>query len=64
MTTRTPLPVRRSPAALAGTDPALVRQAVLDAFIKLNPRHMLRNPVMFTVEVTTALSLVFWIVNL
>jgi len=61
MTTRTPLPVRRSPAALAGTDPALVRRAVLDAFIKLNPRHMVRNPVMFTVEVTTALALALWI---
>src|SRR5450631_4632433 len=61
MTTRTPLPVRRSPAALAGTDPALVRRAALDAFAKLNPRHMIRNPVMFTVEVTTVLALVFWI---
>jgi potassium-transporting ATPase ATP-binding subunit len=61
MTTRTPLPVRRSPAALAGTDPALVRRAALDAFTKLNPRHMIRNPVMFTVEVTTVLALVFWI---
>jgi potassium-transporting ATPase ATP-binding subunit len=61
MTTRTPLPVRRSPAALAGTDPALVRRAAVDAFTKLNPRHMIRNPVMFTVEVTTVLALLFWI---
>jgi potassium-transporting ATPase ATP-binding subunit len=53
--------VRRSPAALAGTDPALVRRAALDAFIKLDPRHMVRNPVMFTVEVTSLLALVFWI---
>jgi K+-transporting ATPase ATPase B chain len=30
-------------------DPAIVRRAIGDAFIKLNPRHMVRNPVMFVV---------------
>src|SRR5262252_9101771 len=39
----------------------IVRQAVLDSFIKLNPRAMMKNPVMFVVEVgsviTTALLL-------
>ena len=29
----------------------IVRRAVLDSFVKLNPRHMMRNPVMFVVEV-------------
>ena len=61
MSTRSSLRVRRSPAALAGTDPAILRHAALEAFVKLNPRHMVRNPVMFTVEVTTVLALVFWI---
>ncbi len=61
MSTQPSLRVRRSPAALAGTDPAIVRRGALEAFVKLNPRHMLRNPVMFTVEVTTVLALVFWI---
>jgi potassium-transporting ATPase ATP-binding subunit len=52
---------RRGPAALTGTDPGLLRRAALDAVSKLNPRHMIRNPVMFTVEVTTLLAAVFWI---
>jgi K+-transporting ATPase ATPase B chain len=32
-------------------DPPLVRRAVGDAFAKLDPRHMVRNPVMFVVLV-------------
>ncbi|MFI5371146.1 MAG: potassium-transporting ATPase subunit KdpB [Candidatus Eisenbacteria bacterium] len=32
-------------------DPAIVRRAAGDAFRKLDPRHMARNPVMFVVEV-------------
>ncbi|PJJ60440.1 potassium-transporting ATPase subunit KdpB [Hymenobacter chitinivorans] len=34
--------------------PALVAEAVKQAFVKLDPRIMFRNPVMFTVEVGTA----------
>ena len=33
--------------------PALVREAVGQAFVKLDPRTMFRNPVMFTVEIGT-----------
>jgi len=32
-------------------DAAILRRAVGDAFVKLDPRHMMRNPVMFVVEV-------------
>jgi K+-transporting ATPase ATPase B chain len=32
------------------------RQAVIDAFVKLNPRRMVRNPVMFVVEVGSILT--------
>lgn len=32
------------------------RQAVVDAFLKLNPRYMLRNPVMFVTEVGSVLT--------
>jgi len=42
-------------------DPALVRRAAGDAFRKLRPRHMVRNPVMFVVlagSVWTTLALV------
>jgi K+-transporting ATPase ATPase B chain len=32
-------------------DPAIVRRALVDSLRKLDPRHMIRNPVMFVVEV-------------
>ncbi|RYY53490.1 MAG: K(+)-transporting ATPase subunit B [Chitinophagaceae bacterium] len=38
-------------------DPALVGTAVKQAFVKLNPRVMVKNPVMFTVEIGTAIML-------
>ena len=38
-------------------EPALVQTALKQSFIKLNPRVMLRNPVMFTVEVGTVIML-------
>ncbi|CAN5598299.1 potassium-transporting ATPase subunit KdpB [soil metagenome] len=37
-------------------DGAIVRQAVFDSFRKLNPRHQVRNPVMFVVLVGSALT--------
>jgi len=37
-------------------DAALLRVAIGDSFVKLNPRHMVRNPVMFVVEVGAVLS--------
>lgn len=36
-------------------EPALVQTALKESFIKLNPKVMLRNPVMFTVEVGTVI---------
>lgn len=38
-------------------EPALVREAVKQSFIKLNPVLMFENPVMFTVELGTAVML-------
>lgn len=38
-------------------DPELVGVAIRQAFIKLNPSQMVRNPVMFTVEIATAVML-------
>ncbi|OGN92776.1 MAG: potassium-transporting ATPase subunit B [Chloroflexi bacterium RBG_13_50_21] len=38
----------------------LYLSAVTDALIKLNPRHMLRNPVMFVVEVGSLLTTLLW----
>jgi potassium-transporting ATPase ATP-binding subunit len=34
----------------------IVRQALLDSFIKLNPRAMMKNPVMFVVEVGSVIT--------
>jgi K+-transporting ATPase ATPase B chain len=42
-------------------DPAIVRQAALDSVVKLDPRHMIRNPVMFTVEVGSVLVTILWL---
>jgi K+-transporting ATPase ATPase B chain len=36
-------------------DPALLRAAIPEAFRKLDPRRLVRNPVMFVVEITAAL---------
>ena len=37
-------------------EPEIVRRAMRDAFVKLNPKHMLRNPVMFVVLVGSVLT--------
>ena len=44
---------------------SLVNTALKQSFIKLNPRVMFRNPVMFTVEICTAvmLAVCLWIMN-
>ncbi|HEY7493527.1 MAG TPA: hypothetical protein VIH59_20750, partial [Candidatus Tectomicrobia bacterium] len=42
--------------ACALFDPPIVRRALLDAFIKLDPRHQVRNPVMCVVEVCSVLT--------
>ncbi len=45
-------------------DPAIVRPAALDAFKKLNPRTMAKNPVMFVVEVGSILVTVLFAYDL
>ena len=37
-------------------DGKIVRQALIDALVKLNPRTMMRNPVMFVVEVGSVIT--------
>src|SRR3954469_1212293 len=37
-------------------DPPIVRRAIVDALLKLDPRRQLRNPVMFTVLVGSILT--------
>ncbi len=47
---------RRQARRLSIFDPEMVRQASLRSFSMLNPRSMMRNPVMFLVEIGTALT--------
>jgi len=46
-------------------EPSLVNAALKNSFIKLNPRYILRNPVMFTVEIGTVIMLgvCIWVAN-
>jgi potassium-transporting ATPase ATP-binding subunit len=48
----------RKPLGLTGE---MYRRALLDALLKLNPRSMMRNPVMFVVEVGSVLTTALWI---
>jgi K+-transporting ATPase ATPase B chain len=45
-------------------DPSIIKPAIGDSFKKLNPRDMMKNPVMFVVEVGTALVSVLYIADL
>src|SRR5689334_17531014 len=42
-------------------DGPIVRRATLDSFKKLDPRHQVKNPVMFVVEVGSVLTTVLWL---
>ena len=42
-------------------DTKIVRRALLDSFLKLNPRTMMKNPVMFVVEVGSVITTVLLI---
>ncbi len=42
-------------------DWAIVRPALIDAFRKLDPRHQIKNPVMFVVEVASVLTTGLWL---
>ena len=39
----------------------MYQRAVLDSFLKLNPRWMVRNPVMFVVEISSIITTILWI---
>src|SRR5678809_1182159 len=39
----------------------MYKRAITDSFLKLNPRWMVRNPVMFVVEVGSVLTTALWI---
>ena len=39
----------------------IYQRAIVESFVKLNPRLMVRNPVMFVVEVGSVLTTALWI---
>jgi len=45
-------------------DRTIVRRALWDALVKLNPRVMMRNPVMFVVEIGSILTTILFFANL
>jgi len=45
-------------------DSKIVRRALVDALVKLSPRTMMRNPVMFVVEIGSALTTVLLMLNI
>ena len=42
----------------------ILRRAIVDSFVKLNPRHQTKNPVMFVVEVGSVLTTILFFTNL
>ena len=46
----------KAPGSKSIFDPAIIKTATVDALKKLNPRTMMRNPVMFIVEVGSVLT--------
>ena len=55
---------RRRTAVATLADPTILGPAVLDAFRKLDPRVMVRNPVMFAVEIVATLTTVLFLRDL
>ena len=47
--------------AIALFDPDIIKKAIIDAVWKLDPRQLMRNPVIFVTEVVTALVTILWI---
>jgi K+-transporting ATPase ATPase B chain len=43
--------------------PEIVRRALIDSFLKLDPRVQIRNPVMFVVEIGAVITTVTWFIQ-
>ena len=52
---------RKNDQASAGFIPAIYQRAAVDAVFKLDPRLMVKNPVMFVVEAGSALTTLLWL---
>ena len=45
-------------------DPKIIRRALWDSVLKLAPQHVIKNPVMFVVEVGSVLTTAAWVIDL
>jgi K+-transporting ATPase ATPase B chain len=55
---------RKTTPVTALLDPKIVIPAIVSSFIKLNPRTLIKNPVMFVLEIVTALTTIILIRDL
>ena len=55
------LKLQKRTTGSAMLDPKIVFPAIGSAFVKLDPRSMIRNPVMFVVEVVAALTTIIFL---
>ncbi|MBV8998539.1 MAG: potassium-transporting ATPase subunit B, partial [Solirubrobacterales bacterium] len=49
--------------AISLFQPEIVKRALLDSVLKLDPRVQIRNPVMFVVEIGAAITTVTWLIQ-
>ena len=49
--------------AISLFQPEIIRRALLESFLKLDPRVQIRNPVMFVVEVGAVITTVTWLIQ-
>src|SRR5690349_14903661 len=61
---RPPKVRRRSPGSRSLFDRTILRRAALDSLIKLDPRTLAKNPVMFVVEVGSVLTTILFLRDL
>jgi potassium-transporting ATPase ATP-binding subunit len=59
----TRLPKVRTRRARSMFEAPIMRRAVRGAFVKLDPRHMVRNPVIFVVEIGSVITTVEFFVQ-
>src|ERR1700704_4149422 len=56
--------IRKRMPVSALLDPKIVVPAIASAFVKLDPRTLMKNPVMFVLEVVTALTTIILVRDL
>jgi K+-transporting ATPase ATPase B chain len=57
------VPATHEREAVSLFQPEIVRRAVLDSLIKLDPRVQIRNPVMFVVEIGALITTIAWLIQ-